>query len=292
MGHEAAGTISSVGSSVITLKKGDRVALEPQIPCRRCPRCKDGNYNLCPSIRFAASPPDAHGTLVKYFKLPEDFCYKLPEHVTLEEGVLAEPTAVAVHMARLANLAVGDRVVVTGSGTVGLLCAAVARAMGAGRVVVCDVDERKNDFAASFLEGVGTFKSGGEGGPEGDAEKIVETFGLEGGADVLLEASGAQPAIATGLHVLRKGGRFVQGGMGKAVIQFPIGVVGEKELVVKGCFRYSAGDFKIATELIFEGKVPVKKLVSKMFDFEKAPDAWEETRGGKGIKNLIRGVKD
>jgi len=85
LGHESAGIVHSVGSGVKDLKVGDNVALEPGVPCRRCVRCKEGKYNLCFDMRFAATPPH-DGTLAKYYSVPEDFCYKLPENVSLEEG--------------------------------------------------------------------------------------------------------------------------------------------------------------------------------------------------------------
>lgn len=85
LGHESAGIVSKIGDNVKGLKVGDKVALEPGVPCRRCPRCKEGKYNLCFDMRFAATPP-YDGTLAKYYRVPEDFCYKLPENVSLQEG--------------------------------------------------------------------------------------------------------------------------------------------------------------------------------------------------------------
>lgn len=291
MGHEASGTIHSIGSAVTTLVPGDQVAIEPGFPCRRCARCKEGRYNLCPNMKFAASPPEAHGTLCKYFKLPEDYCFKLPPGVGLEEAVLVEPAAVAVHMARLVSVSVGSTVVVFGAGTVGLLCAAVARAFGAGKVVMVDILERKLDFAKKYVPGVGTFIPGPVSAEE-NAARIVREFGLGEGADVVLEASGAEASVNTGIHVLRRGGSYVQGGLGKPVINFPIVTMSEKELMIKGCFRYSEGDFKTALGLISEGKLNVRDLITKHVEFEQATEAWETTRKGEGIKTLIRGVRD
>ncbi|KAF2638457.1 GroES-like protein [Massarina eburnea CBS 473.64] len=74
LGHESAGIVHSVGEKVTTLKVGDRVAMEPGVPCRRCVRCKEGRYNLCPEMRFAATPP-YDGTLARFYALPEDLCY-------------------------------------------------------------------------------------------------------------------------------------------------------------------------------------------------------------------------
>ena len=291
MGHEASGTIHSIGSAVESLGPGDRVAMEPGFPCRRCARCKEGRYNLCKDMKFAASPPAAHGTLCKYFKLPEDYCFKLPDHVSLEEGVLLEPTSVAVHMAKLVNVKIGDSVVVFGAGTVGLLCGAVAKAFGAEKVILVDILKRKLEFAKGFVKGCGTFTPDSKATPEENAARLINEYDLGDGADVVMEASGAEPSVQTGVHVLRTGGSYVQGGLGRPDISFPIVAMSEKELTMKGCFRYATGDFKVALSLISSGKLPVKELITRKVNFEQATEAWEMTRKGEGIKTLIQGVQ-
>lgn len=114
MGHEASGTIYSVGSGVTRVTVGDRVAIEPGTPCRICTACKDGKYNLCRQMRFAAAPgpPDTQGTLCKYFRIAEDFVYKVDDGMSLQEAVLVEPTSVAVHAIKLADVRPGETVVV------------------------------------------------------------------------------------------------------------------------------------------------------------------------------------
>ena len=242
-------------------------------------------------MRFAASPnPKTHGTLCKYFKVPDDCCFKLPEHVSLDEGVLLEPASVAVHMVRLADVKMGDRVVVFGAGTVGLLCGAVAKAFGARTLIYIDILERKLDFAKTFLEGCGTFIPDSTASAEQNATRLLAAHSLHPGVDIVLEASGAEPSIQTGVHVLRPGGRYVQGGLGRSNINFPIVTMSEKELTMKGCFRYSHGDFNLALELISDGRLPVRMLITKVVDFQRATEAWETTRRGEGIKTLIRGV--
>lgn len=196
-------------------------------------------------------------------------------------------------MNRLVNVGYGDEsVVVFGAGSVGLLCAAVARAFGVKKIVLVDILEKKLEFAKTFVEGCETYLSEKGKSAEENAKELIKRFGLGAGADVVLEATGAEPCISAGIYVARPGGRYVQGGLGQTECNFPIGVLSMKELVVKGCCRYFGGDFKIALDLISEGKVDAKKLISKQFDFEQATEAWETTKKGEGIKNLIRGVKD
>lgn len=208
LGHESSGIISAVGDGVKSLKVGDRVAMEPGVPCRRCVRCKSGTYNLCPDMQFAATPP-FDGTLAKYYSLPEDFCYKLPESVSLEEGALVEPLAVAVHVvARQAVVTPGSSVVVFGSGPVGLLCCAVAKAFGATKIVAVDINEERLAFAAKYAA-TRTIVSQRESATDA-AARIIESCDLGPGADFVIDASGAESCIQTSIHVVRIGGTYVQ----------------------------------------------------------------------------------
>ncbi|OOF99028.1 hypothetical protein ASPCADRAFT_140592, partial [Aspergillus carbonarius ITEM 5010] len=294
MGHEASGTIHAVGSAVTSLVPGDRVAIEPGYPCRHCDQCKSGRYNLCPEMKFAADPPVVHGTLTKYFMLPADFCYKISDNVKLSEAVLLEPLAVGIHAVRLADVKPGQSVVVFGAGTVGLFCAAVAREFGANIVVSVDILESKLKFAQGFVgREVGrTTMPDGELSVEENAARIMREYALGEGADVVIDASGAEASVQTAIFALRKGGTYVQAGMGKRKIEFPISEMCEKEVVAKGCYRYGPGDFDLGISLVGRGRLPLGGLISKVFPFEKATEAWEAARRGEGIKTLIEGPPD
>ncbi|KAL2070555.1 hypothetical protein VTL71DRAFT_13581 [Oculimacula yallundae] len=272
MGHEASGTIHAIGTAVTSLQLGDRVAIEPGQPCRRCETCKAGHYNLCLKMKFAADPPYSHGTLTKFFKISEDFCYKLPASIGLKEGVLVEPLAVAVHAARLAYIKAGQSVVVFGAGTVGLLCAAVARAME--RFAGARTHHPTSSFA------------------EENSREILRANDLSDGVDVVLEATGASTCIETGIFSLKAGGSFVQVGLSKSRIEFPLLRLSEKEINLKGCFRYNAGDYSLALHFLESGKISLGELITYTEPFERATDAWERTKGGEGIKTLIQGPQD
>ena len=186
-----------------------------------------------------------------------------------------------------------------GSGTIGLLVAAVALQFGAHRVILVDILEKKLEFARSWL-GVETFLADPALSPEDDAARLLTHFSLEepgidttgGRVDTLIECSGAASSINTGIHLLRPGGKYVQTGVGAAKIEFPIVAVSNKELLFRGCFRYGAGDYELAVKLVDEGRVKVKALLSSVTRFEDATEAWEKTSRGEGIKNLIEGVRD
>ena len=287
LGHESAGTVVAVGEAVTTLCVGDRVALEPGVPCRLCRYCKGGKYNLCGAMRFAATPPH-DGTLARFFVLPADLCVPLPPHVTSAEGALAEPLAVSVHVCRLARVQPGSRVVVFGAGPVGLLCAAVARVFGARTVVAVDISPTRLAFAAAYAA-TGVFDARGPPDAAATAAAIIAQKCDCEPADVAIDASGAESCIQAAVHVLRRGGTLVQAGMGRDLVAFPIAALTAKELTVHGSFRYAHGDYALAVDLIASGQVDVKKLVTAQFAFADAERAFEETLRGTGIKVLIEG---
>ncbi|KAF2839225.1 GroES-like protein [Patellaria atrata CBS 101060] len=289
LGHESAGVVTEVGENVKSLKVGDRVAMEPGVPCRRCVRCREGKYNLCFDMQFAATPP-FDGTLARYYSLPEDFCYKLPEGMSLEEGALIEPTAVAVHICKQAGIKPGDKVVVFGAGPVGLLCCAVAKAFGATKIVTVDINEERLQFALKYAAS-SAFRSQKESA-EDSAKRLIKDCDLGVGADVIIDASGAEPCIQTSIHALRTGGTYVQGGMGKPDIEFPIVAMCVKELNLKGSFRYGSGDYALAVDLVGSGRLSVKELITGQVKFEDAEKAFEDVKAGKGIKILIEGPKE
>ncbi|KAM5354424.1 hypothetical protein ACJ41O_001073 [Fusarium nematophilum] len=298
LGHESAGTVVEVGGKVRNVRVGDRVAIEPGVPCRRCDYCRSGAYNLCADTVFAATPPH-DGTLQKYYVVASDYVYPIPEHVSAEEGALVEPVAVAVQIVKVADLRAGQTVLVFGCGPIGVLCQAVAKASGASKVIGVDISQSRAQFAKEFAaDGVYVSKtSSPEGVDPVDAaravgEDIVRQLGLGEGADVVLECTGAEPCIQAGVFAARKGGTFVQAGMGKENVVFPITTACIRALTIKGSIRYSTGCYPRAVQLIAEGRIKVGRLITHRFGFEEAEQAFELVRRAEEdtLKVIIGGV--
>lgn len=196
---------------------------------------------------FAASPANDNveglpGTLARYFVIPEDFCFVLPGHVGLDEGALVEPLAVACKAVRDVGVKPEDRVVVFGAGTVGLLCAAVCGAVSARKVVCVDVNFRKLDCLNQWLgTDVETFRPDVDDDAGVTAQKIVEKHGLGFGTDVVIEATGAVPCVLAGIHVLEKGGRYIQTGLGKKTMDSPVMAVCGKEYLEGSLQAHDSG---------------------------------------------------
>ncbi|RDW74210.1 hypothetical protein BP5796_07652 [Coleophoma crateriformis] len=289
LGHESAGIVVRCGESVKTLTPGDRVAIEPGVPCRSCTFCRGGKYNLCDDMRFAATPP-VDGTLAKYYTVPEDFCFVLPTHLSIEEGALVEPLSIAVHCSRLADIRLGQTVLVMGAGPIGLLCAAVARALGACVVVVTDIVDSRLEFAKTY-SATHTYKMKSQS-PEENAKSIMSSCNLAAGAQVAIDATGVESCIASGIFALQKGGTFIQAGLGAANIVFPIGELCSKEGIYKSSFRYGPGDYALALELLHSRRITLKSLITHSYEFDHAEQAFVESGKDGGIKSIIYGPRD
>lgn len=298
LGHESSGLVVDVGSSVTALKPGDRVAMEPGVPCRRCDYCRQGAYHLCGDMVFAATPPH-DGTLAKYYVNASDFCYKIPASMDFEEAAMVEPTAVAVAISKTADLRAHQTVVVLGCGPIGVLCQAVAKTWGAAKVIGVDVVDSRLEVAKSYgIDGVFKPRRPEDGvnpmqHAEDMAKELKRTMGLGEGADVVLECSGAEPCVQMGVFAAKRGATFVQAGMGKENINFPITAVCIRGLTIKGSIRYLTGCYPAAIDLISSGKIDVKRLVTNRFKFEEAERAFELVKEGRSdvFKVLIEGVQ-
>jgi len=286
LGHEAAGIVAKVGSNVTNLKVGDRVAIEPGVPCGKCPYSKAGQYNLCINMKFCATPP-VHGNLSRYYVHAADFCYKLPDHMSLEEGALMEPLAVGVHACRRAGVSLGKKVLICGAGPIGLVNLLTAQAMGASEVVITDIAENRLEVAKT-MGATHTYKVGGGKTAEQMAEEIELLLGGNK-PDITIECSGVEASIRFGIFSTKSGGCIVLVGMGKPEATIPIVNAAVREVDIRGIFRY-ANCYPTAIAMVASGKVDVKPLITHRFKLEETLKAFETAKTGAGgaIKVIIK----
>ncbi|EDO17474.1 hypothetical protein Kpol_1058p11 [Vanderwaltozyma polyspora DSM 70294] len=287
LGHESSGIVVEVGSEVTKVAVGDRVAIEPGYPSRYSEETVSGHYNLCPGMKFAATPP-VDGTLLKYFQVPEDFVYKLPDDVTFEEGALVEPLAVAVHAVKLAGVKFGDKVVVFGAGPVGLLVGSVCKAFGATEVVSIDVVDKKLDKSLEMGSTIAI----------NSKDMAEEALALEIQNDLngqhpnkVIDCTGAEPCLRSSILACKPGGTVVQVGMGTTNASLPVSDIVIKELTFKGSMRYCHGDYQDAIQLLKYKKVDVKAIITHRFSFDDAIKAlqFNISRDPSIVKTVIAG---
>lgn len=283
VGHETSGTILKVGEAVNNFKEGDRICIEPGVPCRTCEFCKKGRYNLCPDIKFCATPP-IDGSLCQYYCHAADFCYKLPDHVSLEEGALMEPLSVAVHACRRASVTAGSYVLICGAGPIGLVNLLVSKAMGASKICITDICSNRLDMAkklgATFQINVKDRKM------EEIIEEVKSKFGDS--PNITIECSGAEPSVKLGIKVTKRGGVIVLVGLGAPEITIPIVDATVREVDIRGVFRY-ANCYPVALDLVASGAVDVKPLITHRFQLRDTLKAFETAHTGDGgaIKVII-----
>ncbi|XP_071644866.1 sorbitol dehydrogenase isoform X1 [Temnothorax longispinosus] len=303
IGHESSGTVSKLGKNVKNLKVGDRVAIEPGVPCRICTYCKEGRYNLCKDMVFCATPP-VHGSLRRFYKHAADFCFKLPDHVSLEEGALLEPLSVAVHTCKRAEIGINSKVLILGAGPIGLMTLLVAKAMGANKIVITggfsslsintssNLYKQRKDMVQSRLNVAkklgadGTYLVQNNRSEEDTVADIHAIF--EGEPNRTIDACGAQATIRLAILATETGGVMVLVGLGTPEVQIPLINALTREVDIRGVFRY-ANDYNDALNLVASGKINVNPLITHNYKIEEAKQAFETSRTGAGgaIKVMI-----
>lgn len=279
LGHESAGEVVSLGADVSGLEAGDRVTLEPGVPCRRCAHCARGEYNLCPEVTFMATPPD-DGAFAEYVAWPADFAYRLPDSVSTRAGALCEPLSVGLHAARRGDVGPGDSVLITGCGPIGLCAMETVRAAGATDIIVSDVVEEK--LAVARERGADLAVNAADE----DLASAV-TAHTDGGVDVVIEASGAEPAIGATLSCVRRGGTVVLVGLAdESDVPFDVLDVIDNELDVHGSFRYR-NTYPAAIELLADGRVDVEGIVDFERPLAEVEAAFRRTMDAETIKGVI-----
>ncbi|KAI8329630.1 putative sorbitol dehydrogenase, partial [Chlamydoabsidia padenii] len=305
LGHESAGLITKVGKNVTKLKVGDRVVIEPGRACGECTQCRHQNrYNLCPKMKFSSSllqgPND--GTLCRYICFPETLCHLVPNNMSLDEGALIEPLAVAVHAVGRTPIKDGSNVIVFGAGPVGLLTAAVALTRGGDvSCTIFDINQTRLDFAKNYL---GSSKVNVTLLPKMKFQNAYETIewvqekatelgfhqsntGNPPFADVVYECTGSAECIMFSMYMSQRGGTVMLIGLGQDKVLMPTDIITTKEVDVKGNFRY-ANVHEEALNLVQKGLIHLSPLVSHRFKLEEATDAFHFIeKGSDGIIKVL-----
>jgi L-iditol 2-dehydrogenase len=265
LGHESMGTVVAVGEEATKHKVGERVALEPGVPDLTCRECRAGHYNLCPNVRFFATPP-IDGAFTNYVTIYEDFAFTLPDNLSDNAGALMEPLSVGIWACRKANVRAGNHVLVTGAGPIGLLAMQVALAEGATEVTITDVSQERLEIA----EKTGATKSINVS-EEQLAEADVEV-------DALIECSGNEAALGDGIRCIRPAGTAVVVGMGPGEeSSIPLALIQNKEIWLTGTFRY-ANTYPAAIELAATGRVDLDAIVTSYYGLEDVEEALQASR--------------
>jgi 2-desacetyl-2-hydroxyethyl bacteriochlorophyllide A dehydrogenase len=268
-GHEIAGTVAMAGGGVTALREGDRVSLEGIASCGECRYCLAGTYHYCPRIGIIGMT--IPGGYAEYVKIPARHCFAVGD-MDLATASLSEPLGVAVHGVRIAGLGIGQRVLVLGAGTIGLMAVVAARAGGAGEILVT-ARRPQQQAAARALGADRVFSDGDEGAlfeaaSESPIDLVIESVG------------GTASTLDTAVAVCRPGGTICLLGVYTTSIAFPALFTVAKELTIKGSFVYnrvgSRADFDVVTDLLRrQGARLAQTMMTHSFPLERIAEAFE-----------------
>lgn len=272
-GHEMAGVISGGPRS------GERVAIDPAIPCGTCQPCRAGYRNLCIRIRFAGHS-DTDGAMREFMAWPSDLLHPLPDALTDTGGAVLEPLGVAIHAFDLGHVHLGASAAVAGLGPIGLLMVQVLRAAGAGRIIGFDPLPHRREAAQRLGADV-------TAGPEAAASADGRAVLAGDGVDVAFELAGTSEAVQLAMDLARPGGRVVLGGIpGDDETTFRASVARRKGLTIAMVRRMNEV-YPRAIALAASGRVDLGAVVSDWYPLAKAADALAAAAARPGLKVIV-----
>ncbi len=271
LGHEVGGRVVEVGHGVSGLESGQRVAVSPSRPCSKCKFCLQGAPNHCLDMRFYGSAmpfPHIQGAFQEFITVNQAQC-AVVDNLSAGEAALAEPLAVTLHAAKQAGNLMGKRVLVTGCGPIGLLCAKVAMSAGAVEIAATDIA----DFPLSKAREAGVDHCINAAGATDNKPPLSLWHKDKGYFDVLFECSGVAAALAGAIAALRPGSVIVQVGLG-GDMTLPLQQMTAKEIQLRGSFRFHE-EFFNGVALMQRGQIDVKPIITHTLPMEQAVDAFQ-----------------
>lgn len=281
LGHEPGGVVTAIGEGVTGFEVGDKVSIEPAVPCGKCDECRKGLYNLCTDIKMLAIPHERDGVNAEYCVHDATMCYKLPENVSTLEGAMIEPLAVGIHGTELSDARVGETAIVLGSGCIGLCTVMALKARGVSEIYVADVMDKRLEKALE-VGATRVFNSRNE-----SIEEFAKTL-PGGGADQVYECAGNRITTLQTCRLIKRGGKVTLTGVSpEPVLELDIATLNAMEGTIYSVYRYR-NLWPKAIAAVASGAIPVKKIVSHEFPFEECIEAIDYSLNHKD--EVIKGV--
>lgn len=266
-GHEVSGEIAALGPGVTGFVLGQKVTIQPQVVCGNCWPCRHGKYNLCEELKVMGF--QTTGVASRFFAVDESKVTPLPDSMSFDEGAMIEPLAVAVHAVQRAGDVTGKDICVLGAGPIGILVAQVAKGLGARKVMITDVSKIRLEKARECGADVCVNTREKDFG-----EEFLRCFGPDK-ADVIYDCAGNNITMGQAIQYARKGSTIILVAVFATRGDVDLAVLNDHELDLNTSMMYRNEDYLKAIELVKEGKVQLKPLISKHFPFQEYLAAYE-----------------
>jgi len=266
MGHEFAGIVVEAGDRSSGITVGDRVTVDPAVPCGICEQCLQGRTNVCRARRHVGL--DFPGAFAEYVKMPGRACYKIPDSMPFDVATLAEPMSVGVHAVRVGSISEQDVVLVMGSGIIGLSCLISGREK-AKRIIVSDLLDSRLALARSFGSDATIDAS------KVDAVQELRRLTEKRGADVVLEAVGVEKTVAQAISSVREAGRVVLVGLLDETARLNILDITLREIQVKGSYGRTNDDYRKSLDILQLNLSTIRPLITHTFPLDQINQAFE-----------------
>lgn len=265
-GHEVSGLVEKLGEGVTGLTPGQKVTIQPQVVCGECYPCRHGKYNLCEKLKVMGF--QTTGTASEFFCVDARKVTPLPDNLSLEEGAMIEPLAVAVHAVRRAGDVRGLDICVLGAGPIGILTAQVAKGMGARKVMITDISDIRLAKAAEVGIDVCVNTR-----TRDFAEAFVACFGPDK-ADVIYDCAGTDLTMDQAIQNARKGSTIILVAVFGSRASVDLAVLNDHELDLNTTMMYRSEDYVKAIDMVSRGEVQLKPLISRVFPFSRYAEAY------------------
>lgn len=266
-GHEVSGEIAALGPGVTGFVLGQKVTIQPQVVCGNCWPCRHGKYNLCEELKVMGF--QTTGVASRFFAVDGSKVTPLPDSMSFDEGAMIEPMAVAVHAVQRAGDVAGKDICVLGAGPIGILVAQVAKGLGARKVMITDVSKIRLEKAWECGADVCVNTREKYFG-----EEFLRCFGPDK-ADVIYDCAGNNITMGQAIQYARKGSTIILVAVFATRGDVDLAVLNDHELDLNTSMMYRNEDYLKAIELVKEGKVQLKPLISKHFPFQEYLAAYE-----------------
>lgn len=273
VGHEGAGVVTAVGKAVTRVRPGDRIAVEPAMPCHRCDQCLAGRPHTCRKLRFLGCPGQSEGCLAEYLVMPEDSCFPIPEHMTLDEAALSEPLAIGVYAVKQSIPMTGARIGILGSGPIGLSVLLPALSQGAAAVYMTDkLDSRLEVARRAGATWTGNPLSMDVVAAITTAEPLL--------LDVVFECAGEQETVDQALQLLKPGGKLMLIGIPPTLDKygFSVDLMRRKEICIQNIRRQNHC-CQAALDMIARRDFDVNIMQTHRFSFAETAKAFDLVAG-------------